>query len=116
MTRGATTAAGTALALVLLSSGGGAALGQGPTATQSASATVGIREFSFRPATLKVDPGTTVVFANRDPVRHTATRGGSFDTGRIRPGKSKSLRFGSRGTYRYHCSIHTDMRGKIVVD
>jgi plastocyanin len=96
--------------------GVGVASGQPPTATASATATVAIREFSFRPATLRVSPGTTVVFANRDSVRHTATRGGSFDTGPIRPGKSKSVRFGARGTYRFHCSIHPEMRGKIVVD
>ena len=106
-------ATGAALALSLLT---GVAAGDGPVATKSATATVNIRDFAFRPATLNVSRGTTVVFANRDSVRHTATRGGSFTTGRIRSGKSKSVRFGSRGTYRYHCSIHPEMRGKIVVD
>jgi plastocyanin len=87
----------------------------GGQATQSATATVKVREFSFRPGTLSVNRGTTVVFANRDSVAHTATRRGSFATGRIRPGKSRSVRFGSNGTYRYHCTIHPEMRGKIVV-
>lgn len=104
------------MALVLLGASGGAASGQDQTASQSAAATVNIRDFSYRPATLNVSPGTTVTFANRDSVRHTATKGGSFDTGRIRAGHSKSVRFSSRGVYRYHCSLHSAMRGKIVVD
>lgn len=90
--------------------------GREPSASKSATASVSIREFSFRPSTKTVDRGTTVVFTNRDPVRHTATRGGSFDTGPIKPGKSKSVRFSSKGTYRFHCKIHPEMRGKIVVD
>ena len=105
-----------AVAALALLSAGGIASGQGPLAEESATKTVSIREFSFRPATLNVSRGTRVVFANRDSVRHTATRGGSFDTGRIRPGRSRSVTFSSRGTYRYHCMIHPEMRGRIVVD
>ena len=103
------------LASALLGSAGMAS-GEGPVASESATSTVNIREFSFRPGTQTVARGTTVVFANRDSIRHTATKGGSFDTGRIKPGKSKSVRFSSSGTYRYHCKIHPEMRGKIVVD
>jgi plastocyanin len=109
-------AAGTVLALALLGTGGGAAADRGATAGASATATVNIRDFSFHPATLTVARGATVTFANRDSVRHTATRGGSFSTGRIRPGRAKSVRFNGRGTYRYHCLIHPEMRGKVVVD
>ncbi len=107
--------ASAALVCALLSSSGMAS-GEGPVAGKSATSTVNIREFSFRPGTLSVSRGTTVVFANRDSVRHTATRGGSFDTGKIKPGKAKAFRFSSSGTYRYHCKIHPEMRGKIVVD
>ena len=79
-------------------------------------ATVGIRNFVYRPAGLTVNPGTKVIFANRDSVAHTATRRGSFSTGRIRPGRSVVVRFSQRGTYRYHCTIHPSMRGRVVVD
>lgn len=113
--RVATVTASAVLASALLSSAG-MATAEGPVAGQSATSTVNIREFSFRPGTRTVSRGTTVVFANRDSVRHTATRGGSFDTGKIKPGKAKSVRFASSGTYRYHCKIHSEMRGKIVVD
>jgi plastocyanin len=78
-------------------------------------AKVGIRGFAYRPSALSVEEGTKVVFANRDSVAHTATRRGSFSTGRIRPGRSAAIRFGERGVYRYHCTIHPTMRGKVVV-
>lgn len=116
MTKVTMAAASAALALVFLGAAGGIAFGENPTASQSATATVKIREFSFHPGTLTISPGTKVVFANRDSVRHTATKGGSFDTGRIRPGHARSVRFNGRGTYRFHCKIHPEMRGKIVVD
>lgn len=90
--------------------------GEGRGASESAAtATVKIREFDFRPGTLTVQRGTTVVFSNRDSVTHTAKRAGSFATGRISPGKAVSVRFNSRGTYAYHCTIHKFMRGKVVV-
>lgn len=111
----AAVAAGAVLSCALLGSTGMAS-GEGPLAGKSATSTVNIREFSFRPGTTTISPGSTVVFANRDSVRHTATRGGSFDTGKIKPGKSKSVRFASKGTYRYLCKLHPEMRGKIVVD
>ena len=114
--RAAVAALSAALACVLLAAGGGAASGSDQAAGKSAAATVNIRDFSFRPATMTVARGATVTFANRDSVRHTVTKGGSFDTGRIRPGHAKSVRFGSRGVFRYHCSIHPEMRGKVVVD
>ena len=116
MTRRRLAAAMTCSTLVCALGSAGIASGEGPLAGKSATSTVNIREFSFRPGTLTVSRGTTVAFANRDSVRHTATRGGSFDTGAIKPGKAKSVRFTSSGTYRYHCKIHPEMRGKIVVD
>ncbi len=55
------------------------------------------------------------MFGNRDRVAHTATRRGSFNTGRIRPGRSVAVRFSRRGVYAFHCMIHPFMHGKIVV-
>jgi plastocyanin len=76
---------------------------------------VDIRNFAFHPRSLKVGRGTRVVFANRSSVTHTATRRGSFSTGRIRPGHSAAIRFTQSGVYPYHCLIHPEMHGKIVV-
>ena len=51
----------------------------------------------------------------RRSVKHTATRRGSFDTGKIKPGHSVAMRFSAAGTYGYLCTIHPEMHGKIIV-
>ena len=84
-------------------------------ASASAQARVNINGFKFQPQSLRVAKGTRVVFANSSRVAHTATRGGSFDTGRIKAGQSVAVRFGSKGTFRYFCKLHPFMRGAIVV-
>ncbi|MGE5283151.1 MAG: cupredoxin domain-containing protein [Chloroflexota bacterium] len=76
---------------------------------------VEIDNFAYHPPTLRIRRGTRVVFANRDKASHTATRRGSFDTGTIRPGHSATVRFNRRGTFKYVCTIHPFMHGKIVV-
>lgn len=87
----------------------------GPTATVSAAAKVSISNFKFRPSTLTVAKGTRVVFSNASGVAHTATRGGAFDTRRIKPGSSVAVRFTQKGSFSYHCKIHPFMHGTIVV-
>jgi plastocyanin len=76
---------------------------------------VDIGDFAFHPHTLRVRRGTKVVFANSDPTAHTATRRGSFSTGRIRPRHSVTVKLRRAGVYAYHCTIHPFMHGKIVV-
>lgn len=102
-----------ALALGGISSGAASA---GETARASRIATVNIVNFAFKPGTLAVGAGSKVVFSNTSSRTHTATRGGSFSTGRIKPGRSVGIRFNRKGTFAYHCSIHPFMHGKIVVD
>ena len=76
-----------------------------------------ISGFKYKPATIVIDSGDRVVWSNLDAVKHTATRGGSFTTGKIKPGKAVAVKFGSKGTYRYICTIHPDeMSGKVVVE
>jgi plastocyanin len=87
----------------------------GPTAVASATKTVDINGFAFHPPTLTINKGTKVNFTNSSKVTHTATRGGSFNTGRIKPGKTIGVRFNQKGTFAYHCSIHPSMHGTIVV-
>lgn len=88
----------------------------GAAATASASKAVDIRNFAFKPGTLRVPRGSRVTFTNSSSVAHTATRGGVFDTKRIAPGNSATVRFNSRGTFAYHCKIHPFMKGKVIVE
>jgi plastocyanin len=84
-------------------------------ATASKSATVRMQNFQFKPGSLSVSKGTRVIFANTSGVPHNATLAGSFATGKIKPGKAVAVKFTAKGTYRYRCTIHPDMRGKITV-
>lgn len=103
-----------ALSAVTFAAGGGSASATGAATASRAKARVGIRGFAYRPATIRVRPGTTVVFSNSSREAHTAT-GRAFDTGRIRPGRAAAVRFARRGTFPYRCTLHPFMRGKIVV-
>jgi plastocyanin len=107
-------AAAAVMALALLGLRGELAAA-GPIAQASRAKAVDINHFAFHPPTLTIAKGTRVNFTNSSKVAHTATRGGSFDTGRIHPGGSIGIRFNQKGTFAYHCSIHPFMHGKIVV-
>ena len=84
-------------------------------ATASRSATVRMQNFEFKPGSLSVAKGARVIFSNTSGVPHNATLTGSFATGKIKPGKAVAVKFTAKGTYRYRCTIHPDMRGKIIV-
>jgi plastocyanin len=110
----ATLAIAALASLLLLTIGKGSQAAAAPTANASRSETVTIRNFAYKPGTINIDPGDRVVWANLDDVKHTATSP-SFTTGKIKPGKAVAVKFGSKGTYRYHCTIHEGMFGKVVV-
>lgn len=79
--------------------------------------TVNIQNFAYSSTTLTVSVGSTVRFVNQDSAAHTATAdGGSFDTGLLSQGQSKSIVFSTPGTFPYHCTPHTWMRGTIIVE
>jgi plastocyanin len=64
-----------------------------------------------------VAPGATVTVTNKDQVTHTlsATKG-SFDTGDISAGQSKTFTAPKTpGSYPYFCMIHQYMTGTLVV-
>ena len=103
-----------AAAIFLIAIDGGAA--SGATATTSATKAVNIANFAFHPPTLRVKRGARVKFVNSSNVTHTATKGGSFDTGKIKPGKSATVSLNQKGTFAYHCKIHPFMKGKVVVE
>lgn len=103
-----------ALVAALLATQAAPAAGPGP-ARASAAKTVVIDDFEYTPGNLQIGKGTRVVFANKSGTAHTATDKGAFDTGRIRAGKSAAVRFQKKGTFKYHCTIHPFMRGKVVV-
>jgi len=88
----------------------------GTVARASRAATVEIANFAFHPPTVRIAKGSSVRFSNSSGVKHTATRADSFDTGKIAPGKTVTVRFAQKGTFAYHCTIHPFMKGTVLVE
>src|SRR5918997_3496071 len=89
---------------------------QTTTPAPNSTITVDISNHAFNPAQLNVAPGTTVRFVNNDTEPHTATAdNGLFDTGVLEPGYSFDVFLDGSGTVTYHCELHPEMQGSIVV-
>ncbi|MFI6080941.1 cupredoxin domain-containing protein [Streptomyces sp. NPDC051217] len=96
----------------------------GDSATKSATrpstggTRVTIDNFTFRPASLTVAPGARITVVNDDSTTHTltATKGASFDTGDIAPGKSATVTAPAKaGEFPWDCTIHPFMKGTLTV-
>jgi plastocyanin len=72
---------------------------------------------TFSPPTFTVKVGTTVTWVNKDTVTHTVTSNGTslFDSGNLPTGGVFKYTFTHTGTYQYYCTLHTFMRGTIIV-
>jgi plastocyanin len=74
--------------------------------------TVTIEATDFKPSTLTVKAGDTVVWQNKDPFPHTATsEAGRFDSQKIDPGGSWQYKADKPGEFPYLCSFHP---GRVV--
>jgi len=91
-----------------------------PTSTTTptpAHANVEISGFAFVPSTLTVSVGTTVTWTNKDSVSHTVTSNDNlFNSGTLANGATFQHTFSQKGTFQYHCSIHTSMTAKVIVE
>jgi len=95
----------------------------GPTSAPAGSTTVTIPSgastqtttaFGQNPMTVAV--GTTVSWLNDDSITHTSSADGNqWSSGNIAPGSRFNFTFASAGRFTYHCQIHPNMVGTIVV-
>ena len=80
---------------------------------------VSIIESGYSPATITVPEGEDVTWHNRGTRQHTSTQDDPlalWDTDRVAVGgTSASVTFFAAGGYPYHCSIHANMHGTIIV-
>ena len=85
------------------------------TATSSASV-ITIKDFGFTTPS-SVGPGTEVRVENMDSVAHTVTAdsGNAFDDP-APPGNSSFTAPTEPGSYPFHCNIHPEMHGTLVVE
>jgi plastocyanin len=68
---------------------------------------------AFQPSSLRVAPGTTVVWSNQDVTPHTVTTD-TADSGLIDPGSSFSMTVNT--PIEYICTLHSSMAGTVRVD
>lgn len=59
----------------------------------------------------------TVIWINKDFGIHTVTENqGLFGSEDLRPDQTFEYTFENGGTYDYHCKLHPEMVGKIIVN
>jgi plastocyanin len=76
--------------------------------------TVEAKNLKFRPPAIEVPPGTQVTWRFDDgSVPHNVT-GDGFASGNLERG-TFSHRFAKAGDYRYRCTLHAGMEGRVVV-
>lgn len=108
---------------VVLATSGGQSDGSSAVPASAATATdrVQIKSFKFGPPAITVAAGTKITWTNTDGAAHTATSGtspngdGTFDTGAIKKGESKSVTVSKPGTYAYFCAFHPFMKATVIV-
>ncbi len=79
-------------------------------------AELSIADFSFRPRTVTIVVGGTVVWSQEDSAPHTVTSDDFiFDSGTMAEGGDFQFTFDTPGTFTYYCEIHPRMTGVIEV-
>lgn len=85
-------------------------------AARASAVRVRMVDFAFRPRVITIARGTRVRWVNVGDTAHTTTSTrGIWDSGLLAPGESFSRVFRRSGTFRYVCTVHSSMTGKVVV-
>jgi plastocyanin len=78
--------------------------------------TVMIKDMKYQPPILTVKVGSTVEWKNADIVAHSVTAvDNSFDSRIIAPGGSWKFVAKKVGSFDYICTLHPNMRAKLIV-
>ncbi|MEK7065338.1 MAG: cupredoxin family copper-binding protein [Patescibacteria group bacterium] len=74
-----------------------------------------IGHFVFEPEVITVKVGEKVTWLHDDNVTHTVISTGLFESQTLKRGEGFDFVFSQPGEYRYYCSIHPSMTGKVIV-
>lgn len=80
---------------------------------------VGIREYRFEPAELRIKAGDAVRWSNREKrTSHSVVfpAEGGLESERMFPGESWQRTFDQRGRHDYQCGPHPEMKGVVLVE
>ena len=77
-----------------------------------------IKDFTYSQKEMTISVGETVVWINRDSIRHTVTSdsGEELNSQLLDKNSKYSHTFTQAGTFDYHCAPHPYMKGKIIVE
>ena len=107
------TLAGIGIASILLTTA--SCVAAEPAATNQ-EISVSIENMLFDPAEVTIAPGTTVTWLNKDVMPHTAVDNNkSFRSKILAKGDKFSFTFTTPGDYNYICSVHPNMKGRVIV-
>jgi plastocyanin len=84
-------------------------------ATTGEGDTVEMKDACFRPSTLRISPGDTITFVNRDAMTHNVTANGWGRFEGMNQGDTFQATFEESGVYAFACQYHPGMTGAIVV-
>lgn len=86
-----------------------------PAAAAPRTYTVVIDKLKFGPVPAQLHKGDTIIWANRDMLRHTATAADhSFDVD-LQPGKAGKTVLNKSGSIAFACRFHPGMRGVLEI-
>ncbi len=78
---------------------------------------VAIENYAYQPDPITVAHGTTVVWTNRDEVQHTVVSNDKlFSSPQLETNQHFEFTFKKTGTFAYFCSLHPEMKGKVIVE
>ena len=90
--------------------------GKPQSTVQAQTTTVVIKNYDFTPNTITVKAGSSVTWRNDDNTAHTATSDtGAWNSSNLSKGQTYAKTFSTPGTYTYHCALHSNMTGTIIV-
>lgn len=74
-------------------------------------------QFRYEPETVTVNVGDVIEWKNKDVYQHTVTSVGdeTLRSGIINMGKAWRYRAVKKGTFKYYCKLHPNMRGTLIV-
>jgi plastocyanin len=83
--------------------------------TQGSGDAVVIANGCFTPGILRVEPGASVAFSNKDPYPHNVSANGWGFLEGLDQGDGFSATFDTPGVYPFACTYHPSMTGAVVV-
>jgi plastocyanin len=91
----------------------------GPTVVISGNP-LGNPDSLYKPSAVRITTGETVTWVDHDDSIHTVTpnvssSGWSGGSSYLHRGQRYSFEFKRAGTYRYHCMVHPNMLGVVIV-